>query len=196
MAGTGQAAPATIRRCRPYVPAQRDRSRAGRYVRGYGVRPGSVSRRVVRRVSDADHEAPKGRATTDGDAVAVPDKPSRAHRLVHIVGAVLVAVVLPAVLMGALVGSLGVSALFIGLLLGVVGSKIGGTRRMLFVAPVVGVAAGLGAFTAYDWWWVALLAAYGRHCRRRDPLRVVAAASDASVRRHVRRPRCPPVRTR
>lgn len=48
--------------------------------------------------------------------------------------------------------------MFVGLLFGVVGSKIGGTRRMLYVAPAMGVAAGLGAFTAYDWWWVALLA--------------------------------------
>jgi hypothetical protein len=54
-------------------------------------------------------------------------------------------------LMGALVGRLGVSALFIGLILGVAGSKIGSTYRMLFVAPMLGVAAGLGAFTAYDW---------------------------------------------
>ena len=63
--------------------------------------------------------------------------------------------------MDALVGRLGVSALFIGLILGVVGSKIGGTHRMLFVAPMLGVAAGLGAFTAYDWWWAALLASVG-----------------------------------
>jgi len=79
----------------------------------------------------------------------------------HISGAVLVAVVLPVLLVGALVGQLGVGALFVGLLLGVVGSKIGGTRRMLFVAPMIGVAAGLGALTAYDWWWVALLAVVG-----------------------------------
>ena len=95
------------------------------------------------------------------DAGEVSDKPSGAHRLLHLLGALLVAVVLPAVLMGALVGRLGVSALFIGLTLGVVGSKIGGTHRMLFVAPMLGVAAGLGAFTAYDWWWAALLASAG-----------------------------------
>ena len=40
----------------------------------------------------------------------------------------------------------------------VVGAKLGGTRRMSVLAPLVGLAAGLGAFTAYDWWWVALLA--------------------------------------
>jgi hypothetical protein len=114
------------------------------------------------RVSDAEHvEAAKRQAATEADAVAVPEKPSRAHRLMHVLGAVLVAVVLPAVLMGALVGSLGVSAMFMGLVLGVVGSKIGGTHRMLFVAPAIGVAAGLGAFTAYDWWWAALLAGVG-----------------------------------
>jgi len=89
------------------------------------------------------------------------DKPSGARRVMHILGAVVVAVVLPALLIGALVGSLGVAAMFVGLALGVVGSKIGGTHRMLFVAPMIGVAAGLGAFTAYDWWWVALLASVG-----------------------------------
>jgi hypothetical protein len=81
--------------------------------------------------------------------------------LLHVLGALLVAVVLPTLLMGALVGSLGVFALLIGLTLGVAGSKIGGTYRMLFVAPMLGVAAGLGAFTAYDWWWAALLASVG-----------------------------------
>jgi hypothetical protein len=81
--------------------------------------------------------------------------------LLHVLGALLVAVVLPTLLMGALVGSLGVSATLIGLMLGVAGSKIGGTYRMMFVAPMLGVAAGLGAFTAYDWWWAALLASTG-----------------------------------
>jgi hypothetical protein len=32
---------------------------------------------------------------------------------------------------------------------------------MLYLAPAIGLAAGLGAFTAYDWWWVGLLAAAG-----------------------------------
>src|SRR5262245_51648016 len=84
-----------------------------------------------------------------------------AHRLVHILGAVLVAVVLPAVVIGVLVGTLGVYALIMGLLLGVTGSKVGGTRRMLLVAPVMGVGAGLAAFTAYDWWWAVLVAITG-----------------------------------
>lgn len=60
--------------------------------------------------------------------------------------------------MWALVGEFGAAAMFVGILLGGVGAKLGGTRRMSILAPVVGLAAGLGAFTAYDWWWVALLA--------------------------------------
>ena len=73
----------------------------------------------------------------------------------------LVGVVLPAVLVGALVGELGVSALFTGVVWGALGAKLGGTRRMVYVTPLVGIVAGLGAYTAYDWWWVALLAATG-----------------------------------
>jgi hypothetical protein len=92
------------------------------------------------------------------DAGEVRETPSGVHRLLHVLGAVLVAVVLPTLLIGALVGSLGVSAVLTGLTLGAAESKIGGTHRMLFVAPMLGVAAGLGAFTAYDWWWAALLA--------------------------------------
>jgi hypothetical protein len=39
--------------------------------------------------------------------------------------------------------------MFIGVLLGAVGAKLGGTGRMLYVAPVVGLAAGLeGVATA------------------------------------------------
>jgi len=52
--------------------------------------------------------------------------------------------------MHALAGKLGSSAMVLGLLLGVLGAKIGGTRRMLYLAPAVAVAAGLGAITAYD----------------------------------------------
>jgi len=47
--------------------------------------------------------------------------------------------------------------MFTGLLLGAPGSKLAGIRRMLYIAPALGVAGGLGAYTAYDWWWVALL---------------------------------------
>ena len=109
-------------------------------------------------MSEAEH-AKALRAAAD--SAEAHEQPSGARRTMHISGAVLVAVVLPVLLVGALVGQLGVGALFVGLLLGVVGSKIGGTRRMLFVAPMIGVAAGLGALTAYDWWWVALLAVVG-----------------------------------
>src|SRR5262245_12771367 len=51
--------------------------------------------------------------------------------------------------------------MLLGLIWGFVGSKLGGTRRMLYVSPLVGVAAGLGALTAYDWWWVLVLAVSG-----------------------------------
>lgn len=52
-------------------------------------------------------------------------------------------------------------AMLMGLLLGATGSKLGGTRHMLYTAPVLGVAAALGALTAYDWSWVGLLAGTG-----------------------------------
>ena len=81
--------------------------------------------------------------------------------MLHVLGAVLVGVVLPAVLIGALVGELGVSALFTGVLWGVLGAKLGGTRRMVYLAPGLGVVAGLAAYSAYDWGWAALLAASG-----------------------------------
>ena len=95
------------------------------------------------------------------DAVEVRGKPSRARRTMHILGALLVAVVLPAVVIGVLVGEYGFTAVWTGVLLGGVGAKLGGTRRMGYLAPLMGLAAGLGAFTAYDWWWVALLATVG-----------------------------------
>jgi hypothetical protein len=102
---------------------------------------------------------PDTRAAKAADAA--PDKPSRARRIAHVLVAALVFVVLPMVLVGALVGDFGVGAMGMGLVLGVVGSKLGGTRRMAYVAPAIGVAGGLGAVTAYDWWWVALLATVG-----------------------------------
>jgi hypothetical protein len=110
-------------------------------------------------VSEAESvDAPNSESAVEADAVGVRDKPSGARRMIHILGAGLVVVVLPAVLLGLLVGEFAAMAMLHGLLLGAVGSKIGGTRRMLYVAPGIGVAAGLGAFTAYDWWWAALLA--------------------------------------
>jgi hypothetical protein len=78
--------------------------------------------------------------------------------MLNILAAVLVGIVAPVVVVGALIGHFGASALFLGILLGALGAKLGGTRRMLYLAPAMGVAAGLGAGTAYDWWWVALLA--------------------------------------
>ena len=97
-----------------------------------------------------------------GDQAGARDKPSGGHRVLHILAAVLVGVVLPALLLDALVGRLGVSAIYVGAFPGaVLAPGWGGTRRMLMVAPVVGLAAGLGAFSAYDWWWAALLAATG-----------------------------------
>ena len=58
----------------------------------------------------------------------------------------------------ALLGDLGSRAMVLGLLLGVLGSKLGGTRRMLYLTPAVGIISGLGAITAYHWSWVVLLA--------------------------------------
>src|SRR5262245_54594113 len=91
----------------------------------------------------------------------VPDKPSGTRRLIHLITSVLVVVVLPVALMDVLIGSFAANAMFIGLVYGVLGAKLGGARRMLYLAPVVGVAAGLGALTAYDWWWVLVVAVSG-----------------------------------
>ena len=85
------------------------------------------------------------------------DKPPKAQRTIHIVGATLVVVVLPVVLLDAFLASFCANAMFIGVGFGVLGSTIGGTRRMLYVVPCFAVASGLGAFTAYRWWWVVLL---------------------------------------
>ncbi len=86
------------------------------------------------------------------EAGEAAEKPSggRGRRVLHLLGAVLVVVVLPVVLLGVLVGKLGADAALLGLVLGVVGAKVGGTRRMMYVAPAVALAAGLGAGTAYD----------------------------------------------
>jgi hypothetical protein len=91
----------------------------------------------------------------------VKDKPSGAVRWIHIVVAAFVVVVLPVVLLDVFVGHFEAEAMFIGVALGVIGSTLGGTRRMLYVAPGFAVAAGLGAFTAYGWWWAVLLAVLG-----------------------------------
>ena len=97
-------------------------------------------------------------AKSDVDSAGVPSKPSHTRRMIHILGAALVAAVLPVVLLYVFLGTLGSRAMVIGLLVGVLGSKLGGTRRMLYLAPAVGVVGGLGAITAYHWSWVVLLA--------------------------------------
>jgi hypothetical protein len=97
----------------------------------------------------------------DQESGEVKDKPSGAQRTIHIVVAALVVVVLPVVLLDALVGHFEADAMFIGVAFGVIGSTMGGTRRMLYVIPGLAVAAGLGAFTAYGWWWAVLLALLG-----------------------------------
>ena len=77
----------------------RDRLRAN--TRLYSC--GRASERRVR-VSEAEQvEAPRNQASVGVDAGAARAKPSRARRMLHILAAVLVAVVLPAVLMWALV---------------------------------------------------------------------------------------------
>jgi hypothetical protein len=86
-------------------------------------------------MSDADQvDARESQATVGADVPAVPDKPSGMRRVAHILGAVLVAVVLPALLMAALVGSLGVSALFVGLVLGVEDGAGGAAHRPGLIA--------------------------------------------------------------
>ena len=112
-------------------------------------------------MSSVKHSGATRPVAIEDDAAGAEHKPSGVRRVLHIVGAVVVVLVLPALVIGAFVGELGVSAMFTGVLLGAVGAKLGGTHRMLYVAPALGVAGGLGAYTAYDWWWVALLAAAG-----------------------------------
>jgi hypothetical protein len=96
-------------------------------------------------VSKIEHVKPARPATGEDDPQGVEQKPSGARRLVRIVVAVLMALVLPAVVIDVFVGVLGVAAMVVGLLLGAAGAKLGGTRRMLCVAPAMGVAGGLGA---------------------------------------------------
>ena len=109
-------------------------------------------------MSSVKHSGATRPVAIEDDAAGAEHKPSGVRRVLHIVGAVVVVLVLPALVIGAFVGELGVSAMFTGVVLGAVGAKLGGTHRMLYVAPALGVAGGLGAYTAYDWWWVALLA--------------------------------------
>ena len=97
----------------------------------------------------------------EGGAADASANQSRTRRVIQIILAVLVAFVVPVALLHAFVGPSAANAMVPGVLVGALGSKIGGTRRMLYLASAVGLAAGLGAITAYDWWWVGLLAATG-----------------------------------
>ena len=111
-------------------------------------------------MTDPEHDL-SSESGTPQKAAPDPHKPSGWRRAGHIIGAVVVGVVLPALLVGWLVGEFGVAAMITGLLLGSVGAKLGGTRRMLYLSPGLGIAAGVGAFTAYHWTWVALLTLVG-----------------------------------
>ena len=110
-------------------------------------------------MSEAGHGEAPGQASAGVDAAEAHGKPSRARRIIHILAVLLVAVVLPSLLMWAIVGEFGATAIFMGIILGGLGAKLGGTRHMSVLAPLMGLAAGFGAYTAYDWWWAALLAA-------------------------------------
>ena len=61
-------------------------------------------------------------AAGDVDATGVPGKPPGTRRMIHILGAALVAVVLPVVVLYLLLGKLGSTAVAMGLLVGVLGS--------------------------------------------------------------------------
>jgi hypothetical protein len=77
-------------------------------------------------VSEVEHVEATRPATGEDDAQGVEQKPSGVRRLVNILAAVLVALILPALVIGAFVGKLGVAAMFVGLLLGASGAKLGG----------------------------------------------------------------------
>jgi hypothetical protein len=113
-------------------------------------------------LSEGDHvDASTSPATVEADVAGVQDKPSGARRLVNILGVMLVVVLLPGLAAAWVAGAAGVAAIFVGLTLGIVGSKLSGFRRMVYVVPVIGVAAGLAASAAFDWWWVAVVAVAG-----------------------------------
>jgi len=109
-------------------------------------------------LTDAEVEGSDDQAASGSAAVGAHGKVSTFRRMLNIVVAGLGAVVLPVVLLDVLVGSYAANAMLCGIVYGGLGAKLGGTRRMLYIAPVIGLAAGLAAFTAYDWWWVAVLA--------------------------------------
>ena len=64
-------------------------------------------------MGDGENVGPGNQEPTEAAGPAA-DGPSGGRRILHLLGAVLVGVVLPAVVVGVLVGELGVSALFTG----------------------------------------------------------------------------------
>ena len=85
----------------------------------------------------------------------------------NILGVMLAVVLLPGLAAAWIAGAAGVAAIFWGLTLGLVGAKLSGVRRMVYVVPVIGVAAGLGASAAFDWWWGGGGGGRRGDCRRR-----------------------------
>ena len=137
-------------------------------------------------VSEAEHvEGAKTEAAGDAEPAAVAGKPSRSRRMIHILGAALVGVVLPVVLLHVFLGELGSRAMVMGLLLGVIGSKLGGTRRMLYLAPAVGIALRTRSDHRLPLVVGGAAGGRGRHRGRRDAVRVAAVPADADLRRHV-----------
>jgi len=61
----------------------------------------------------------------------------------------------PVVLLDAFVGQYAANAMVLGVLVGALGSKIGGTRRMLYLAPAIGLAGG-GSWCSRSFVFVAL----------------------------------------
>ncbi len=112
-------------------------------------------------MADPIHESSVAGSAGRHASGGLPPGASGTRRTRHVIGAVLIGVVLPAVLIGWFVGEFGAAGLLTGMLLGAVGAKIGGTRRVTALAPLIGLAGGVGAFTAYGWSWVGLLTATG-----------------------------------
>ena len=84
----------------------------------------------------------------------------------------MVAVVLPALLMNAVAGQVGVWSVLTGILLGVVGSKIGGPRRMIRgPRALFHIRLGLGGIAGGS----------RRDYRCRNPFRVASHPADDSV---------------
>src|SRR4029453_584841 len=113
---------------------------------------------------DAENVDHGDRKTTEAAEPATEGQ-SGGRRMLHLLVAVLVGVVLPAVVMGALVGEPGVLALFTGALWGVLGAKLGGTRRMVYLTPLVGVVAGTRGVYGVRLVVGGAAGDHGSHCR-------------------------------